>query len=180
MSVITTEFNEEVLFATDPIVRVDAQTIHALKEKARSNRRRRIRLCAHRGIEDNIHEMLIVHEKGCYVQPHMHINKIESFHIIEGMADIVLFNDGGQITDTIPMGDYRTGRNFFYRLPPTVFHTLWITTDVLVFHEVTNGPFRPEDTVWAPWSPEETEDSAVSMFIAKMVNWIEENSEHGQ
>ena len=175
----TREFNEEVLFASDPIVRVGAKDIEDLKQKARRNPRRRIRICAHRDLSESIHEMLIVHEKSCYVQPHKHINKIESFHIIEGTVDIILFDEDGQINETIPMGNYATGRKFFYRLPPLRYHTLMIQSDVLVFHEITNGPFRPDDTVWAPWAPDETDENAVSQYLELITNYIEENCKYG-
>jgi cupin fold WbuC family metalloprotein len=175
----TREFNEEVLFATDTIVSIDAKDIEDLKQKARHNKRRRIRLCVHKGHEENIHEMLIVHEEGCYVRPHKHINKIESFHIVEGTADIVLFDDDGKISDTIPMGHYGTGRKFFYRLPSSLYHTLSVESEFLIFHEITKGPYRPGDTVWAQWAPEESDKSAVSMYLKWITNYIEENSEHG-
>ena len=77
-----TKFNDEVLYSTENIVKVDALDINELKQKARLNHRKRIRLCAHKSVDENIHEMLIVHEKSCYVRPHKHINKVESFHII--------------------------------------------------------------------------------------------------
>ena len=164
-------FNKEVLFADDPVVRVDAFDIDGLKKKAKLNKRKRIRLCAHKGHEDSIHEMLIVHDKMCYVRPHKHLNKTESFHIIEGLADIVLFGEDGQINNVIPMGDYATGRKFFYRLPQSCYHTLLIRSEVLVFHEITNGPFRPEDTVWALWAPEEKDEVAVLEYM----EWISSN-----
>jgi cupin fold WbuC family metalloprotein len=170
----TTAFNKEVLFATDAIVQIDASDIAILKQKAKQNPRKRIRICAHKDTKDNIHEMLIVHEKSCYVRPHKHINKTETFHIIEGEADILLFDEKGHIDQTIPMGSYNSGRKFFYRLPPFRYHTLVIHSDVLVFHEITNGPFRPEETTWAPWSPEEIDQNLVSLYMEKL--FIEINS----
>jgi cupin fold WbuC family metalloprotein len=164
----TTIINEEVLFAYDEIVQIDTSDIEELKQKAKKNPRKRIRICAHKGSKDTIHEMLIVHDKSCYVRPHKHINKTESFHIIEGEADILLFDEKGHIDQTIPMGSYNSGRTFFYRLPPSCYHTLLIHSDVLVFHEITNGPFRVEDTIWASWSPEEADLDAVSRYMAML------------
>ena len=171
----TTKFNEEVLFTADDIVKVDANDIEELKQKARFNPRRRVRLCAHEDLDDSIHEMLIVHEKSCYVRPHKHINKVESFHIIEGEVDILLFDENGRINNLIPMGDFASERIFFYRLPPSYFHTLVINSEVLVFHEITNGPFNPDDTVWADWAPEETVKDKVSEYKAFLENSIVEN-----
>ena len=161
----TKKFNDEVYFSSDSIPKIRASDIEELKQKAKHNQRKRIRLCVHKKLSDDIHEMLIVHEKNCYVQPHKHANKIESFHIIEGIVDIILFTEDGNINDIISMGDYSTGRMFFYRLSASVYHTLLIKSDVLVFHETTNGPFRPEDTIWAPWSPNEFDEKKVSAYL---------------
>ena len=169
-----TKVNDEVLYSTENIVKVDALDINELKEKARLNHRKRVRLCAHKTIDEKIHEMLIIHEKSCYVRPHKHINKVESFHIIEGRVDILLFDENGRINNLIPMGDYASGRKFFYRLPPSHFHTLIIRSEVLVFHEITNGPFNPDDTVWADWAPVETEEYKVVEYRAFLKNAIKD------
>ena len=169
-----TKFNNEVLFSSENIVKVDAVNINDLKERARLNPRKRVRLCAHKTIDESIHEMLIVHEKSCYVRPHKHINKVESFHIIEGEVDILLFDENGRINNLIPMGDFASERIFFYRLPPSYFHTLVINSEVLVFHEITNGPFNPDDTVWADWAPAETEEYKVVEYRAFLKNAIKE------
>ena len=169
----STKINEEVLYATDNVVRIESSDIEELKQKARQNPRRRIRICVHKDLDDSIHEMLIVHEKSCYVHPHKHIGKTESFHIIEGTVDIILFDEGGQINEIIPMGDYASGRKFFYRLPPSRYHTLIIQSDVLVFHEITNGPFKLEDTVWASWAPLETDVDEVSRYMELIASPIE-------
>ena len=156
------EIKEEVFYADAPVVKVTAETIAFLKARATGNRRRRARLCAHPGTEDALHEMLIVHAKHAYVPPHKHIGKSESFHIIEGRLKVVLFDDGGNKTDEIAMGDVASGRTFFYRLSEARFHTVIPETDWVVFHEVTNGPFDRADTLFAPWAPGEDDDEAAA------------------
>src|SRR4051812_15824469 len=78
------KFNDEVLYSDDLIVQVERPEIEQLKKAALLNPRRRIRLCAHRNVDSTLHEMLIVHTANTYVRPHKHLNKIESFHVIEG------------------------------------------------------------------------------------------------
>lgn len=77
------KFNEEVLFAIDPIVKIDCSEIETLKNRSINNKRKRIRICAHNSVDDNLHEMFIVHAKDTYVKPHKHLNKPESMFIIE-------------------------------------------------------------------------------------------------
>jgi cupin fold WbuC family metalloprotein len=158
----------EVRYATCPIVLVDAADITRLKADAQNNPRRRIRLCAHYGVDDRLHEMVIVHTKDAYVRPHKHLGKSESFHVIEGEVDVVVFDEGGAVTDVIPMGSFASGRPFFYRIAAPLFHTLLIRSEVLVFHETTGGPFRRADTVFAPWAPEDGDVAAVSRFLADL------------
>ena len=164
----TRRFNEEVLFAAEPTVLVSSQDMGSLKEEAAGNRRKRVRLCAHNEIEDNLHEMFIIHAKDTYVRPHKHRGKIESFHVIEGTVDLVVFDDQGNIERVSQMGDYLSGLPFYHRISEPAFHTLLITSDVLAFHEVTNGPFDRADLIFPPWSPEETEDELVAAYMAQL------------
>jgi cupin fold WbuC family metalloprotein len=112
-----------------------------------------MRVCTHRDPGDSLHEMLIVHTKDTYVRPHKHAAKSESFHVIEGEMDVVVFDDHGAVTDVLRLGDYRSGRTFYYRMHEPLFHTLLIRSEVVIFHEITAGPFRPQDTIFAPWEP---------------------------
>ena len=157
--------NEEVLYTVDAITDVNGHDIELLKVKASKNKRKRIRLCAHNNTNDTLHEMLIIHSKGTYVRPHKHLSKSESFHIIEGHLKIVIFDDAGSIEEVINMGDYASGNVFFYRLTDKYFHTVIPLSDVVVFHETTNGPFKHEQTIFASWAPEEDNIEEQKKFL---------------
>ena len=159
------EFSEEVFYTQDLITCVNQESIDFLKSKARKNLRKRARLCTHLGVNELLHEMLIVHFKGLYVQPHKHIGKSESFHIIEGSLGIVVFDDSGQIIKVIHMGDLASGLVFYYRLSDCFFHSVIPLSDIVVFHETTNGPFRKEDVVLAPWAPREEETEEAQRYF---------------
>jgi cupin fold WbuC family metalloprotein len=162
------KINQEVFFAEKSDLRVKSQDIENLKKKSRRNARRRIRLCMHNNTKDSLHEMFIVHAKGAYIRPHKHINKAESLHILEGDADVVIFGDKGNIIRIFRMGDYLSKKPFYFRYPGQYYHMLLIRSDYLVFHEVTNGPFRKKDTVFAPWSPQDTDICAAKKFVQKV------------
>lgn len=160
-----TKKNDEVLIAQDAIVIIEPTFITTLKQRALQNPRKRIRLCAHKNVTDTLHEMFIVHTKDTYVRPHKHLHKVESLHIIEGRADIFLFDQKGRTTKIIKMGDYTSGFTFYYRLDLPIYHTMVIKSDYLVFHEVTNGPFKKSETIFAPWSPDERDSVSVNNFL---------------
>ena len=106
------QLSEEVFYPDEKIVKVDHQDIVMLKEKGLMNKRQRSRLCDHNEVGDTLHEMLIIHTKDTYVRPHKHLNKSESFHIVEGSLNVILFDEEGQITDVIQMGNYLSGKFF--------------------------------------------------------------------
>jgi cupin fold WbuC family metalloprotein len=161
-----------VLVAEGPIVEIGSDDIGELKRASLSTPRGRIRICAHPDTDDRLHEMLIVHAAGAYVRPHKHEGKSESLHVLEGDADVVFFDDEGGVRDVVSLGPYGSPRHFYYRLDEPVFHTLLIHSEFLVFHEVTNGPFRREETVFAPWAPEESDPAACEAFVADLAQSI--------
>lgn len=162
--------SSEVLYTNNSISTVDRAEIATFKNFSLDNARKRIRLCTHSDPREVLHEMLIVHDRNTYVRPHKHPGKSESTHIIEGLVDIVLFDDYGKIDRVLNMGDYASGKIFYFRVTTPVFHTLIIRSDILVFHETTNGPFKRNETVFAPWSPEEVDVTSVSDFISDINN----------
>jgi len=163
--------SEEVLYPTDDIVSISEKELQELKRLALLNRRQRIRLCAHRTPNEQLHEMFIIHTSECYVRPHKHVGKVESMTILEGEVDVVLFKDDGTIHRVIKMGDLDSGKNFYYRLPIPNYHTLLIRTKFLVFYEVTEGPFNRKNTIFPEWAPEnDTEES--SLFKSNIDNLI--------
>ena len=164
--------NTEVLYTQDTITTVNKLDIGYLSELSSFNPRKRVRLCAHLDRDDLLHEMLIVHDKSAYVRPHKHPGKSESTHIVKGLVDVVLFDDRGHIERIISMGDYASGKIFYYRMEVPIFHTLLIRSEVLVFHEVTNGPFNRDDILFAQWSPEDADVNSVGEFMSDLDNRI--------
>jgi cupin fold WbuC family metalloprotein len=165
---------EDVLYTLEPIVKVDRDTIAFLESVAKKSSRRQSRLCTHSNESDKVHEMLIIHEKDIYVRPHKHLSKSESFHIMQGEVDIVLFDASGEITSVIELGEYNSGKPFYYRFNIEVYHTVMIISDVAVFHETTLGPFNPEETVYASWAPSVEETSAIKQYIENLKQLIDQ------
>ena len=160
--------NKEVLYSKDSLTTADQSDINHFKQLSSYNSRKRVRLCAHLNQDDLLHEMLIVHEKSIYVRPHKHPGKNESTHIIEGLVDVVLFDSEGRIERVVSMGDYASGKTFYYRMAAPTFHTLLIRSEVLVFHETTNGPFDRSATIFAPWAPEEDDVNSIAAFMSDL------------
>lgn len=160
--------NPEVYYSDDAIVTADDATIGELKRIAAGNPRLRSRLCAHPDPSSGLHEMLIVHHREAYVRPHMHLGKPESFYVMEGTAQAVIFEDDGRIRDVFEMAPYGQGALCYYRMPERVFHSLLITSEWLVFHETTAGPFDPSRTAFPDWAPDGSDAAEVQDYVTRI------------
>ena len=159
--------NDEVIYTKASIINFSAQDLSELKQMAMLNPRKRIRICLHNRVTDKVHEMIIFHPKGTYVQPHKHVDKDESFHLICGEIDFITFNNHGNINNVFSMGDYASRKIFYYRIPADTFHTQIFKKDTF-FHEVTRGPFVRDETITASWAPDEKETDMVKKYITKI------------
>lgn len=138
--------------ATGEVVKVGQADIDRMIELAWRDPQHKYRYCAHLHSIDAIHQMVIVHLYDTIVPIHKHKGKIESFHWIKGYADVLLYHDDGAVRGIVPMGPYGApGRICFYRLNADIYHTLKILSPVIVFQEVTTGPWHKEDLILAPF-----------------------------
>ena len=160
------QVSPEVFIVESAVAQIGPRELNLLKQAALNSPRGKARVCAHRSNEDALHEMIIVHAGHAYVRPHRHHGKSESFHIVEGRVTVVLFDEAGTVVDRIPLGPPGSGRSFFYRLSDSLYHTVLFEDAMAVFHEVTNGPFLPEEADFAAWSPLESDMAGREAFLA--------------
>lgn len=156
------EKNAEVLVSDGTLTVLGRADIDGLLARLPAAPRGRVRICAHASDDAPLHEMIIALAGGRYIRPHRHRGKAESFHLIQGTVDIVFFDEAGAITAVLPMTD-AAGLGY-YRIDHDAYHTLVVRTAAAVYHEVTTGPFRRQDTEFAPWSPDEG-DPAVASWL---------------
>lgn len=164
----------EVFLAKGPIASIGGEEIELLKSALANAPKRRVRINMHPSSDDRLHEMFIALRSDCYIRPHKHPTKSEAFHLVYGAVDIVVFDDDGQIREVVKLGAGYAHRPFYYRMSEPFFHTLVIRSDILVIHEITNGPFDPSGTVFASFAPEDTDHDAATAFRLSLAKRIEE------
>ena len=160
--------SEEVITACISNVDVNYKTIRDLVEISKTTSRGRVRLCAHETVNESVHEMFIVHPKGAYIPPHKHLEKSESILVLDGEVEYFTFSDDGVVNQRISMGDYRSGKSFFFRLQKPLFHSMLILSETLTFLEITKGPFKSGDTIEAAWAPNKDCGTEVGSFLRKL------------
>lgn len=163
------EVHPGVFYTDDAFVLADSELTAFLKEQARSTPLKRARLCAHPSPDADQHDMVIASHRDTYVTPHRHMSKSESFLIVEGEADVLLFAEDGRLTDVIAMSHPGSGLPFYYRMPQGQYHSLRIHSEILVFVEASKGPFRKADMEDAPFAPASLEAMAGRAWIAAAI-----------
>ncbi len=66
------------------------------------------------------------------------------------------------------MAPYGRGKLCYYRMPDEVFHTILITSEWLVFHETTAGPFDPSRTSFPDWAPDGSDAGAAQRYMVQL------------
>ncbi len=152
-------------FRKNNITQVDYDLVYKLKEIA-LGLKKNVRLCLHESNEADFHDMVIVEKRGKYYKPHKHTTKEESYHIIEGVLGVFIFDDYGKIIETTVL---EPSKIFLYRIEKEVWHTIIPLTSLAVFHESKRGPFiRERDHVCAEWAPEESQISEIEQYMRKL------------
>lgn len=160
------EETPEVYYTNDSISVLYPGIIAFLKERALATPRQRCRICMHSGWDDPFQEMLIAHRSGHYMQPHRHVERTQSFRIVEGRALVVVFHDDGVIRHVFKTGDNEGA--FYFRFPPSVYYCFLIESEWFVFFEGVARPFTPSVVEWAPWAPPENNTTAATAYSIEL------------
>lgn len=157
---------KEYLYVNDECaLKIDKKYIARLKKLAHENEENKCTMCLHNDTREKVHEMINVYPQLTYVRPHSHPLKTETKIMIEGKMLVLLFDGEGNIIDRFVME--RQGI-FTFRLGKGIIHTNIPLTDV-VFHEVTEGPFRGKgDSVFPEWAPLQDDKENVERFMIRI------------
>ena len=130
---------------------IDRKKLDELKILAQKDPNKRARICLHKDDGEMIQEMIIAFCKDSYVRPHRHIDKSESYHIIEGRIEIIFYNDNGIEIDKVVLSDKIDEHPFLFRISNSAWHTVVPKSDFVIIHEVTKGPFNKNSSEFADW-----------------------------
>ena len=72
------------------------------------------------------------------------------------------------MTNIEHLGPLASGLPFYYKLSDHAYHTTLIHTDVVVFQETTQGPFRRDDINFPPWAPDGEDAEEVSQYLSEL------------
>jgi cupin fold WbuC family metalloprotein len=145
------ELSETVYSSQGPVVRISSSEIDFLQDVAAKSPSRKARMLLHGSPDNDLHEMLIVHSFGQYIQPHINLDSAKSFLVLDGEMIVVLFNNEGEISNYVKLGVSKGASDFLLRLDDPVFHTVVPVTTTVTFLETVKGPHT--QTHYAPFAP---------------------------
>lgn len=148
-------------------IRVDRALIAELKAAAAALGHRNIRLCLHADSAATFQQMMILEYYGRYLRPHKHLDKEESYHVIEGSMAAFIFDENGIVQDACTLSADDT---FLYRVGTGMYHAVMPLSDLVIYHECKPGPFiREGDSIWPDWAPDSRDEAAAKAFIDRLM-----------
>ena len=157
------QLSETVYSAQDAVVRISKSEVDFLQDVAANSLSGKARVLLHGNPEKDLHEMLIVHSFGQYIQPHINLNSAKSFVVLEGEMAVVLFTHEGAISNHIRLGPSNSAADFLLRLDDPVFHSIVPISSTVTFLETVKGPHV--QTHYAPFAPPPGDISASGKYM---------------
>lgn len=143
-----------------------ADDLRRMRDAAASSPRLRSHLNWHDPERDPVQRFWIQLHPGTYVRPHRHIlqQRQETTVLIEGRADLLLFNDQGKLQKRLGLAEDGTRA---VELNPEQWHSYVALAPTTLF-EVKQGPYEATaDKQFAAWAPAEN-TAQVASFLKKM------------
>lgn len=152
---------------------IDNNVLEFLINDSLKNKLKRSRICTHKKPRSKIHEMFIAILKDSYIKPHKHLTKDESYLLIKGKLEIVIFNEKGRIKEIIYMSSTGKHKKLYFKVPKNTMHTIVIKSKYVVIKEVTEGPFNKKNDVFANFAPNENQKIKIKTYYKKLNKDIE-------
>ena len=164
------QHSEVVYSAQDPVVTISKSEVDFLQSVAKKTPSRKARVLLHGSPEKTLHEMLIVHSYGHYIQPHINAYSDKSFIVLEGKMAIVVYKENGEINNHIYLSKYDSSSAFMLRLNEPMFHTVVPISETVTFLETIKGPHI--ETCYAPFAPSPKNASQAEKYLAWLMREI--------
>jgi cupin fold WbuC family metalloprotein len=146
---------------------VTAGDLQQLSGAAQQSDRRRAHLNTHASTAADVQRLFISTEPDTYIRPHRHpqAHKWEFLVILDGVLDLLLFDDEGRIAQRSTLAPWGIRA---VEVPPGTWHSYVCQSSGTLAMEIKQGAYVPtaaED--FAPWSPGEGTGAAAG-YLAWM------------
>ena len=122
---------------------IDNELIDNIVSQAKESPRLRMNYNFHESLDDKCHRLLNALEPGTVVPVHRHPTKDESFVILRGKVRVSIYNDSGQVTESVVLSP--ADGKYGVDIAKNVWHGVECLESGSVIFEVKEGPFVPHD-----------------------------------
>lgn len=137
-----THTEDDTYVATDPIVAVGRSDLHRFAVAARKTGGGTLKLLTSPSNPSKIVETFVIYSKESFHSPFALPTQDSSIQILEGTADLFIFDHTGSIVHTVPLGHSDSTPVFYCRIPANHSHHLLLRSDTVITHEV-HAPIPP-------------------------------------
>jgi cupin fold WbuC family metalloprotein len=123
---------------------VTREEIQFIRQLALAGEPHRARINLHCDDDALVHEMIIAMGPLSLSPPHFHRDKSESFHVLSGVLRVGILDHLGILLEILELS---ADMSPCYRMNDDLNHFPVAASDVVVFHETTNGPFRKGESL---------------------------------
>jgi cupin fold WbuC family metalloprotein len=155
-----------LLVADEAVVSVGAKEVDGLKREMQRARLLEIKLAIHQDSATTLQESITLRHREKYVRPRL-LTDDASIHVLEGAADVIVFDGQGAILNSVRLQGSQAGGKFYARSPALTYRYVLPRSDVLVMHEINAAPQGTEAS-FAPWSPLEEDLGEVGGFLQNL------------
>ena len=148
----------EVIKNSEELLFINNELVDQIIGEAKQSQRHMARLLMHFDHEDPVQEMLIAMGRDCAVMPNRSPGRSESLQIVKGELLLIVFDDNGKVVSRVKMGPAGSDKVFLYRLSSTPWHTMIPLSEIVIVHEVIEGPFSNSSDPMPDWVPENPDD----------------------
>ncbi|MDR2563317.1 MAG: WbuC family cupin fold metalloprotein [Prevotellaceae bacterium] len=145
---------------------IDRALLDKTSAEAKVNERLRKNFNLHNDYSDPVNRLLNAMEPGTYIRPHRHADppKNETFIVLRGALDILIFDDLGSIILRQTLSP--ESGNYGMDIPAGIWHGMIVLLHDTVVYETKTGPYFPlTDKDFASWSPDPSDTTEVQKYL---------------
>lgn len=163
-------------FSKKKSARVDDLLIGQLKQVAEQAGDKNVRLCLHDSPGASFHDMVILERRSKYYRVHKRPNKDVTYHMIEGSMAAYMFDEEGRVEEACLLVP---GNSFIYRVDADRYRVSIPVSDVVIYHEVSPGPFVGEsDSIYPTWAPDGGNHEDAMAYTTKLLEALDSQKGH--
>ncbi len=120
---------------------IDNEILSALSRQASQSERLRKNYNLHLSLNDNVQRLLNALEPGTDVPVHRHTETDETYILLNGALNVLIFNDEMELTKKVQL-DPAIGK-YGISIPAGTWHSIEVLKKGTVIFEVKEGPYTP-------------------------------------